>query len=76
MTQKEICEAKGFNWNEKTQKCTMPKVGIIKMSAPRGPGCDGTDKRKTHGSKLKLSTLKDLLKASAKPRRKRRAGSV
>lgn len=68
MTQKE-CEAKGWIWNKKKQTCTQPKISTIKLAIPRGPGCDGTEKRATKGSKLKKSTILDLLKATAKKKK-------
>jgi hypothetical protein len=73
MDRKKACEAKGWIWNEKTKTCTMPKIGIVKFSAPRGPGCDGSTNRKTTGDALKLATKKDLLRAAAKLRSRKPA---
>ena len=75
MATRKECEAKGWIWNQKKQTCTEPKISLIKLSIGRGPGCDGSDKRSTSGSKLKKSTRRDLLKASAKKSKRKPSGS-
>jgi hypothetical protein len=64
---KEECLAKGFDWNDEKQKCTMPRITLIKMTLSRGPGCDGPGRVATIRNKsLPMSVRKVLLKAGRK----------
>jgi len=64
---KKACEAKGWIWNEKKNKCIEPDIGTVSFSIPQGSNCDPDGKkRKAKGKKLKKATRLDLLKASAK----------
>ena len=66
---KAQCEKLGFNWNEDTQTCTMPRISLITMTLSRGPGCDGPSRAVTIRKKLPLAVQKVLIKA-AKPKRR------
>ena len=63
---KAQCEAMGFDWNEEKQKCTMPKISLIKMTLSRGPGCDGPSRAVTIRRSLPMAVRKALLKAGRK----------
>ena len=71
-TTKAECDALGFNWNENTQTCTMPKIKLIKMTIGRGVGCDGGAKAVVIKRKLPLAVQKALIKAATPPRRSRK----
>ena len=66
---KAQCEAKGFDWNETTQKCTEPKISGIKMTLTRGVGCDGPTRVVKIQRRLPPAVRKALLKAGRKKRR-------
>jgi hypothetical protein len=66
---KEECLAKGFDWNEEKQKCTMPRITLIKMTLSRGPGCDGPGRVATIRTSLPMSVRKTLLKAGRKKKK-------
>jgi hypothetical protein len=67
---KAQCEAKGFDWNEDTQTCTMPRITLIKMTLSRGPGCDGGGRAVTI-RKLPMAVRMALLKAGRQKKRPR-----
>jgi hypothetical protein len=63
---KAQCEAKGFDWNEATQTCSMPRISLIKMTLSRGPGCDGPGRIAVIRTRLPMPVQKALLKAGRK----------
>lgn len=68
-TTKAECEKLGFNWNDDTQTCTMPKVSLVKLTISRGAGCDGRSEAVLIKRKLPLDAKLALIKAARKRKR-------